>query len=231
MEGSQPPFPTSGQPGEEPGNGDGSDPTGQPAPEQPRQSPEQQRQYPPYGYQQPAWQQQQSWQQQQAYQQQAQQQQQQQQAPQYGQPAPDQPAPVQTPYGYYQPPGYPYAHGYYYYGQPPGPGNDVAVASLTTAGCSIGALVLTAGIVAPLSLIASIIAVVLGVKGKNAVDAGKTRMHRDVARAGFWVGILGIVLSVLAAAAWVALVLLGVNATKVSTDPGDLASLLDSLPF
>lgn len=231
MEESLPPNPAPEGSGNTPEHGGDQAPTGQPAPELPQQY----QQYQQYGYQQPAWQQAQTWQQQQAQQQAQQQptqQQTQQYGQQYGQPVAGQPAPVQTPYGYYQPPGgNPYTSGYYFYGQPAGPGNDVAIASLTTAGCSIGALIFTAGVSAPLSLIASIVAVVLGVKGKNAVDAGKTRMHRDVARSGFWVGIAGIVLSVIATAAWVAIIVFGINASDTPTDPGDLAALLNLLPF
>jgi hypothetical protein len=130
------------------------------------------------------------------------------------------PYPGQQPY--YPPPGYPYAPvGQYRYDS--GPDNGLAIASLTVAILAIVAMFFTAGFAAPISIVASIVAVVLGLKGKKAVEEGRTRKHRDVAVAGFWTGIAGIVLAVLAIVAWV-LVFVFAD-TGGSAAPGDLASL------
>lgn len=174
--------------------------------------------------------------------------------PQQGQPQPAQPQPgqpyvqpayAQQPYaqqphyGYYQQPyaagnqppyGYPphgayYAQPGFYQGFDSGPDNGLANASLITAIISIAALVFTAGFSAPLSLIASIVAIVLGHKGKKAVDEGRTRKSRDVAVGGFWTGIAGVVLSIIGIAAWV-IFFVAVSSTGGDADPGDLASIL-----
>lgn len=73
----------------------------------------------------------------------------------------------------------------------------------------------------------SIVAIVLGVKGKKAVDEGRTRKHRDVAVGGFWTGIGGVLLSLLAIAGWVLFFVFVASGSEA--DPGDLASLA-SLP-
>ena len=106
--------------------------------------------------------------------------------------------------------------------------NGPATGSIVTAIISIPALVFTAGFSAPLSLIASVIAIFLGHKGKKAVDEGRTQKNRDTAVAGFWTGIAGVVLSVLAIAAWTIFFITVAN-TGGEADPGDLASLWDAL--
>ncbi|MFY9265270.1 MAG: hypothetical protein WAO61_07570 [Solirubrobacterales bacterium] len=146
----------------------------------------------------------------------------------YAPPAPPQPYPYPypgPPSPYYQPP--PVGHTYpggVFYGQPPAPKNDAAIASLIAAISSIGGLVLTVGLLAPLSLIASIVAIILGVKGKKAVDEGRTTKDRDVAIGGIWTGVAGIVLSVVAIAGWVVFIVW--ISGDAASDPGDLAGLL-----
>lgn len=148
-----------------------------------------------------------------------------------GEPAqPQQPAPDPQQQPYYAPP-----QGTYYYAppgheQPPGtfrpvyyppqaakPSNNSAVASIIVACSSIGVLIITAGILAPLTLIASGIATFLGHKGKTDVDQGKTPVQRDLAVGGFWTGIGGIVLSILAIVAWVVIAALIVAADDSGT--------------
>lgn len=135
----------------------------------------------------------------------------------YAQPGFPPPAPYAPPGAYYAQPGY---YQPYY----SGPDNGLANASLITGVISIAALIFTGGFSAPLSLIASIIAIVLGHKGKKAVDEGRTRKSRDVAVGGFWTGIAGVVLSVLAVALWV-IFFVAIASTGGEADPGDLASL------
>jgi hypothetical protein len=49
---------------------------------------------------------------------------------------------------------------------------------------------------------------VFSTKGRRNVDEGRTPKHRDLARAGFITGLVSLVLSVLATAAWVAVAIL-----------------------
>lgn len=88
------------------------------------------------------------------------------------------------------------------------PSNNAAVASMVVACCSLGLLMLSAGLAAPITTIASTIATFLGYKGREDVDQGKTTVQRDLAVGGFWTGIGGIVLSLIALAVWVTLVVL-----------------------
>ncbi|MGB0871654.1 MAG: hypothetical protein ACPGWS_07170 [Solirubrobacterales bacterium] len=96
-------------------------------------------------------------------------------------------------------------------GQVPGQpkqSNDAAVASIIVACSSIGLLFLTAGLAAPITAIASTIAAFLGHKGKDDVDNGKTTAQRDLAVAGFWTGIGGVIISVVALIIWVAVIVI-----------------------
>jgi heme/copper-type cytochrome/quinol oxidase subunit 2 len=90
----------------------------------------------------------------------------------------------------------------------PAPSNNFATASIVVACSSIALLVLTAGIFAPITLVSSSIATFLGHRGKSDVDHGKTTVQRDLAVAGFWTAIGGIILSVLALIAWVVILVL-----------------------
>jgi hypothetical protein len=119
-------------------------------------------------------------------------------------PPPPPPPPAYTPPPL--PPGYEQHYRPIYNPQlqhPKGPSNDSAVASIITACASLGFLIITAGILAPLTLIASGIAIPLGIKGRKNVDEGKTTQNRDIAVAGFWTGIAGVALSVIALIAWI----------------------------
>lgn len=133
----------------------------------------------------------------------------------------------QQPYAY-QPQGAYYAQPGYYQPYYAGPDNGLATASLVTAVIALALLVFTAGWSAPISVIASAISIFLGHKGKKAVDEGRTRKNRDVAVAGFWTGIAGVVLSILAAAFWLVFIFV-IADTGGEADPGDLASLWDIL--
>jgi hypothetical protein len=115
----------------------------------------------------------------------------------------------------YQPPptGYPPAGGYQqqqYWGPQPGyypayaePGNGNAVAGFILSLASIALLLISAGLFAPGALPCAILGVLFGRKGRRAVDEGQTRKSRGLAQAGFVIGIVGIVLSVLALAGWI----------------------------
>ena len=120
----------------------------------------------------------------------------------------------QGPPGYGQsPPGYgqsPYGHGSpwastYYYAQAE-PANSPAVAGFILSITAIATLVVFFGLLAPLTVGLSIAGLVVSRNGIKKVDRGETRKNRDLARWGFWLGIVGIVLALLAIAGWVALI-------------------------
>jgi hypothetical protein len=137
--------------------------------------------------------------------------------PQQPQPPPppgwQQPPPQQPPPGWYPPPpqpppGYWWPQQQQWGGWQPvdqGPGNSSAIASFVLAIAGIALLTLSFGFASPLTLILGAIAIPFGVKGRRAVDNGDTRKHRGLAQAGFWIGIATVVLSILAIAAWTAL--------------------------
>lgn len=112
--------------------------------------------------------------------------------------APTGQTPLPPPGGHYTP--------VYYPASAAPPSNNAAVASIVVACSSIGLLLLTAGIAAPLTAIASTIATFLGHKGREDVDKGKTTVQRDLAVAGFWTGIGGVIISIIALIFWVALI-------------------------
>lgn len=86
-----------------------------------------------------------------------------------------------------------------------GPGNGPAVAGLSLALSASALLMISAGLFFVLSLPCAILAIVFGRKGRLKVDAGETEKHRGLAQAGFVIGIVTLVLSLLAAAGWIAL--------------------------
>ena len=110
------------------------------------------------------------------------------------QPPPEYPQPQQQPPpGYWQPP---------QQNQPPPPPNNDAVAGFTCALIGASLLFLTAGLSTIISLVLGIIAIPYSRKGKRNVAEGRTPKHKDLANAGYVIGIVTIVLSVLATIAW-----------------------------
>ena len=111
----------------------------------------------------------------------------------------------QAPYGWGQQQPSPWASTYYWtYSEPD---NAPALGGFITSLASIATLVFFLGILSPLTLIASIVAAVVSRNGSQKVERGETTKHADLAKWGFWMGILGAVLSVLAIAAWLAVIL------------------------
>ena len=51
-------------------------------------------------------------------------------------------------------------------------------------------------------------------RGKDKAEAGETKKHKDLATAGWWVGIAVVVLSVLSTVAWVLLIVLSANSSS-----------------
>ncbi len=144
------------------------------------------------------------------------------------------PRPYSPPYGYTPPPGYPppAAPGWQqpyppppggYYGwappPPPQPGNGLAVAGLVTSSVSAFLCLTSAGILSPLTLAGGIVGMVLSRKGKQKVEAGETTKHKDLATAGWWVGIAVLVLSVISIIAWTVLIIVAANSDSTDSSP------------
>jgi hypothetical protein len=128
------------------------------------------------------------------------QQQQYQPPPQYQQPPPQ----YQQPYGYGPPPGY------YAWGPPPPrePDNNPAVAGFVLSMVGGGLLFFFAGLSTIISLGLSIAGIVYSRKGKEKVDRGETTKQRGLAQAGFIIGIVSTVLSLLATVFWILFIVL-----------------------
>jgi hypothetical protein len=121
-----------------------------------------------------------------------------------GQPAPQrqgwQPPPGQSPPGAWQPP---HPTGW----QPPPwgygpassePDNGAAIAGFVTSVVAGALLLMSFGFLGLLTLIAAPFGIHYSRKGKRAVQEGKTRKHAGLAQAGFVIGIVTLVLSLIA---------------------------------
>lgn len=102
-------------------------------------------------------------------------------------------APVAQPY-----PAYPLAPT-----GPVEPDNGKAVASMVLGIVGLFFLVSGLGIIAPVNLTCSILAWIFGVQGKRKVDQGITTKGDGMAKAGFWTGLVGTILGVLAIVIWI----------------------------
>ena len=82
--------------------------------------------------------------------------------------------------------------------QLPEPDNGAAVAGFVTSMCAAGLLLISFGFFGIISLIAAPFGIFYSRKGKRAVDEGRTPKHRGLAQAGFVIGIITFVLSLIA---------------------------------
>jgi hypothetical protein len=105
-----------------------------------------------------------------------------------------------------------------WYAQPPEPDNGAAVAGFVTSVASAAVLVMSFGFGGVLTLIAAPFGIYFSRKGKQAVREGRTRKHEGLAQAGFIVGIIVLVLSILAVVGLI-LFIIGV-ANDDSLEPG-----------
>jgi hypothetical protein len=138
------------------------------------------------------------------------------------QPPPYQPPPAQAPPPYQPPPAYPGwqppppaypppPSGYYGWAPasvPRQPDNGPALAGFIVSMVSGGLWLISAGWLAPLSIPGGIVGMVLARRGKQKVESGETQKHKDLANAGWWIGLAVIVLSVLSTIAWVLFIVL-----------------------
>jgi hypothetical protein len=129
--------------------------------------------------------------------------------PYYGQPYYQQQYPGQYAAGWQQqawaPPGqWPQQPAYAHPSYGPEPDNDPAIASLTLALSGLGLLFFSFGFsAAVVSPAAGAFAIYYGRKGMQKVDKGETRRYRGAAKAGFIIGVVTVVLSIVAAAIWI----------------------------
>ena len=110
------------------------------------------------------------------------------------QPLPPPEYPQQPPPGYWQPQQAP---------PPQQPPNNDAVAGFTCGIIGASLLFFTGGLSTVISLVLGIVAIPYSRKGKRNVEEGRTPKHKSLAQAGYIIGIVTIVLSVLAIIAWV----------------------------
>src|SRR5215210_1076823 len=116
------------------------------------------------------------------------------------QPPPEYPHPPAPGYQQpYPPGGYPQAG----WQRPPQPPNGDAVAGFTCGIVGVSLLFFTAGLSTIVSLVLGIIAIPYSRKGKRNVAEGRTQKHKDLANAGFVIGIITTVLSVIATITWI----------------------------
>ena len=115
-------------------------------------------------------------------------------------PGPPPELPQQPPPGYWQPQQGPAA---------PQPPNNDAVAGFSCAIVGISLLFFSGGLSTVVSLILGVVAIPYSRKGKRNVEEGRTPKHGSLASAGFVIGIVTIVLSVLATIAWILVFTLG----------------------
>jgi hypothetical protein len=140
------------------------------------------------------------------------------QAPVYQPPEP-QPPPQPPPPGYPPPaPGWQPATQPWAYPQQPAPENNQAIAGFVLSLVSVGLLVVTLGLSSIISLGCAIAGMILGRKGVNRVDAGETPRHRGLGQAGFWIGLTGLILSLIATAAWVAVLIAALTDDEFRND-------------
>ena len=91
---------------------------------------------------------------------------------------------------------------------PPVPGNSHAVAGFVLSVVAATLLVLSFGLSSIVSLICAVLGIVLSRKGTRNVQEGRTPKSADLARAGFITGVVALVLTVLATAGWIAVLVI-----------------------
>jgi hypothetical protein len=84
-----------------------------------------------------------------------------------------------------------------------GPDNGPAVLGLVLSLSSVGLLVISAGLSTLVSLGLGIVGLMQGSKGKRLVRDGHTAKHKDLAQAGFVIGVVATVLAGLATLFWI----------------------------
>jgi hypothetical protein len=94
---------------------------------------------------------------------------------------------------------------------PPVPGNGHAVAGFVLSVVAAALLVLSFGTSSLISLVCAVLGIIFSRKGRRNVEEGRTPKNGDLARAGFITGIVSLVLTLLATAAWIAVIVAGAD--------------------
>jgi hypothetical protein len=98
------------------------------------------------------------------------------------------------------------------------PDNNQAVAGFILSLVGGGLLLISAGLSTLLSVGLSIAGMVLGRKGVRRVDAGETPKNRSLGQAGFWIGLVSLIFSVIATAIWVAILIAALTDDEFQRD-------------
>ena len=146
--------------------------------------------------------------------------------PGYQQPPPGYPPPQQPQPGYpgWQPPpgGYPPPPPPGYYGWappvPPQPDNGPAVAGFVLSMVSGGLWLFSAGLSSIVSIVCAGLGIMYARRGKQKVEAGETRKHKDLAQAGYIIGIVMVVLATLSTIAWILVIVLSATSESFNDD-------------
>jgi hypothetical protein len=104
------------------------------------------------------------------------------------------------------------------------PDNGQAVVGFVFSIVAVGLLVISFGLSSIVSVGCSITGIVCSRNGKRKVDRGETPKHKGLAQAGYIVGWVGLVLSILATVGWVLLIALGDIDTSSGGTPAHLRS-------
>jgi hypothetical protein len=105
-----------------------------------------------------------------------------------------------------------------YLQQPSRPGNGAATSSLVLGIIGIAVVILTLGIGFMFSLPASIVAWVMGARGRKRVATGQTTAGDGIAHAGVVLGIVGVILGAIGMVVWIALIASGLDLEELQRD-------------
>jgi hypothetical protein len=131
--------------------------------------------------------------------------------PAYGPQQLQQPYPPPPGYGWQQPP----------WGYAPAarePDNGPAVAGFVLSLVAAGLLLFSAGLSTIVSIGCAVAGMIYSRKGKQKVEAGETTKNRGLAQAGFVISIVSLVLSILATAFWVLILVLALTDEQFQQD-------------
>jgi hypothetical protein len=98
------------------------------------------------------------------------------------------------------------------------PDNNQAVTGFILSLVGGGLLLVSAGLSSIVSVGLSIAGMILGRQGVKRVDAGETPKHRSLGQAGFWIGLVSLILSVIATAIWVAVLIAAISDDELRRD-------------
>jgi hypothetical protein len=98
------------------------------------------------------------------------------------------------------------------------PDNGPAVAGFVLSLVAGGLLLFSVGLSSIVSVICAAFGIVYSRKGRRKVDAGETPKHRGLAQAGFVTGIVVVVLSALATAFWLLILILALTDDQFRND-------------